>query len=58
MNLNSFQLIFILHWEISQFFVANKKFFLTSLSLVNVIRAFVFYEKSRVYICVLRAESF
>ena len=38
MNLSSFEPLFVLHWEIYQFLVANKKLLFFSLSLVIVIR--------------------
>ena len=57
MNFISFQLLFVIRWEISHFFVSNEKLFLTSYSLVNAIRAFVFHDKNLSYARISREES-
>ena len=57
LNLSSFQLLFILHWEISQLVVANKKLFFNfdifseCYSYIRILQVklllFVLHEKSR-----------
>ena len=54
MNSRSFELLFILRWEIVPIFVSNEKLLL---NFVFSIRTFVFYEKKVSYARILREES-
>ena len=54
MNSRSFELLFILRWEIVPLFVSNEKLLL---NFVFSIRTFVFYEKKVSYAHILREES-
>ena len=54
MNSRSFELLFILRWEIVPLFVSNEKLLL---NFVFSIRTFVFYEKKVSYARILREES-
>ena len=54
MNSRSFELLFILRWEIVPLFVSNEKLIL---NLVFSIRIFVFYEKNVSNARILREES-
>ena len=54
LNSRSFELLFILRWEIVPLFVSNEKLLL---NFVFSIRTFVFYEKSFSYARILREES-
>ena len=54
MNSRSFELLFILRWEIVPLFVSNEKLLL---NFVFSIRTFVFYEKNVSYARILREES-
>ena len=53
MNSRSFELLFILRWEIVPLFVSNEKLLL---NFVFSIRSFVFYEKNVSYARILREE--
>ena len=53
MNSRSFELLFILRWEIVPLFVSNNKLLL---NFVFSIRTFVFYEKNVSYARILREE--
>ena len=53
-NSRSFELPFILRWEIVPFFVSNEKLLL---NFVFSIRTFVFYEKNVSYARILGEES-
>ena len=54
MNSRSFELLFILRWEIVPLFVSNEKLLL---NFVFSIRTFVFHEKKVSYARILREES-
>ena len=54
MNSRSFELLFILSWEIVPLFVSNEKLLL---NFKFSIRTFVFYEKNVSYARILREES-